>query len=89
MNWYTIRVPFDGYTAKDVGRQVLLEGGAREAALEGGGYLRFVSVDENDVTLQGPWPEDEGAKPRTRTRRGKQAEAGPAEDEPVREVPGD
>lgn len=93
MNWYTILTPHDTYTAQDVGRQVLLEGGAREASLELQGYLRFQAVHEDDVTLQGV---DEGEPPRKsatvkrkRVSRGESAEAGQAEDAAVEPVSGD
>lgn len=81
MNWYRVMMPHDNYAATDVGRLVLMAGGAREASLELQGYLRFVSVDHDDIDLP--------RKPRKAVKRGKQVEAGPPEVEPVLEVAGD
>lgn len=82
MNWYTILTPHDTYTAQDVGRQVLLEGGAREASLELAGYLRLVAVEEEA-------PRKSATVKRKRVSRGESVEARPAEDAAVEPVSGD
>lgn len=82
MNWYTILTPHDTYTAQDVGRQVLLEGGAREASLELQGYLRLVAVQEEPLRKS-------ATVKRKRVSRGESAEAGQAEDAAVEPVSGD
>jgi hypothetical protein len=77
MNWYRVLTQHDNLRKNDV---VLLEGGAREAALEQIGYLRLVAVQ--------PQEEQQAAKPK-RVRRGQPGEDRPAESEPVGEVSGD
>jgi hypothetical protein len=77
MNWYRVMMPHDSFGARDVGRTVLLEGGAREASLELQGYLRLVGIESPAPVVK------------KKVRRGKSVEAGPPEVEPVGEVPGD
>lgn len=81
MNWYRVKTQHDNFRRGDI---VLLEGGAREAALEQMGYLEFVRVED---PIETGFFEPE-ARPK-RGRRGKSAEAGSPEGEPVEQVSGD
>lgn len=95
MNWYRVTTQHDSYRKGDL---VLLPGGAREASLEREGYLVFVAVDggtspgpsqpQPQWLAEEPSTKDEAVKPK-RGRRGKSAEAGPAEGQPVEQVSGD
>lgn len=84
MNWYRIKAPFDGYTARDVGRLVLLEGTVREAHLQQMGYLELIGnagdpPPEMVEYLDSIGPVMEASNPKPvgrRGRRGQQAEAG-------------
>jgi hypothetical protein len=95
MNWYRVKTQHDNFHRGDM---VLLEGGAREAALEQMGYLEFVSVDkgiapgpsepEPEFLALEPSTKEEAVAPK-RGRRGKSAEAGSTEGQPVEQVSGD
>lgn len=95
MNWYRVKTQHDDFRKGDL---ILLEGGAREAALEKMGYLEFVSVDkgsapgpsrpEPEFLALEPATKEEAVKPK-RGRRGQSGENQSQGVEPVREVPGD